>query len=172
MRCGDFSTDLTALRQFIHQGRPFLAEHLGTGQGAVTTDDNQAIDSLLDHVGGSLAAAIARAEFLTARGSNDGASAMQDTSHRIPVHFLNAFTTFHETLIALVDGVDFRTLVQRSANHGPDGCVHTLGITAAGENCNSFGCHNPVSRIIKIRNELYRGLSGTLVSDGQPHPWA
>ena len=88
---------------------------------------------------------------------------MQDTADRIPVHFLNAFTTFYEALIALVDGVHFRTLVQCGAHHGSDGRVHTLGITTAGKNRNSFGRHSPVSRIIKIQKELYRGLPGTRV---------
>ena len=59
---GRLRTDVTGLDELLQQGGPVLAELVGTGQGAVTADDHEPVDAVLQQVAGGRQLAGALAE--------------------------------------------------------------------------------------------------------------
>ena len=127
-----------ALDQLRKQGWPFTAEDIGTGQRAVSADDDQAIYAMLHQVQSGLPSALTGTEFITAGRTNNGATLVQNAADRIPVHLADLFTAIHQSLIAFVDCIDLSTPVQSRADHCADRGIHTLGVASTGEYCYSF----------------------------------
>jgi len=94
------------LHQLIQQAGPLLTEQIGTGEGAIASNDHQIGDALLDQVVGSLQATLALTEVLAAGGSNNGATTMDDGRDRGPVGFLDAIASINHSLVTLADEVD------------------------------------------------------------------
>ncbi len=158
---GHFGADLAALGKLGHDGRPFLAEDVRAGQRAVAADDDQPVDPILEQVAGSRPASFGRAESFAAGRPDDGPAALQDPANRIPVHLSDVVATFHQSLVAFIDGVDFRPFIQGGAHHGPHGRVHSLGIATTGQNCNSFCCHSCFQTPDTISIDVSRHRAGS-----------
>ena len=95
----------------------------------------------MEHVTGGRPTSFRFVKSFAARRSNEGPAALQDPGDGIPIHHLDMVPAFHQTLVALVDGEDFRPFIKGSTHHGAYCRVHSLGISTAGQYCNSFCSH-------------------------------
>ena len=79
------------------------------------------------------------AKFRAAGCAKNCAAFVQNPSAGCPFHLADIFAPLNHPLIAFIDAIDFRALIKRGAHSGADGCVHSLGVTATGQNSKSFG---------------------------------
>ncbi|MPM77028.1 hypothetical protein SDC9_124027 [bioreactor metagenome] len=107
------------------------------GQAAVAADHHQPVDAAFDQVAGGLQASLAGAELLAAEGPDDGATASEDRTDVVPAERPDAVPAVDHALVALEDGEDLGSPMDGGAHDCAHGRVHTLGISAAGENSDS-----------------------------------
>ena len=136
---GRLCADITGLDELLEQGGPVLAELVGAGQGAVAPDDHEPVDAVLQEVAGGRQLAGALAELSRAGGADDGAAALEDGAHRVPLQGADAVTPGHGPGPALHDRVGPGPQTDGGAHHGPHGRVHALGVTAGGEDPDAQG---------------------------------
>ena len=58
--------DATSLVQLLHEGGPFAAKNVGTGEGAITAADGKAVDTKFDEVFGGLQTTFPGADYMSA----------------------------------------------------------------------------------------------------------
>ena len=134
--------DCAGLDQFVQQRRPFLPEEVRAGQTAVAADDHERIDLMLDEILRGRAPPVAGAEVIRSGRADDGAALAQNAADRIPVHLADPIAAIDHALIAFVDRVHRHTAIERGADDGAHGRVHAGRIAAAGQYCQTFGCHS------------------------------
>ena len=113
-------------------------QDVGGCQAAVTSDDDEVIDALLDEVLRRLQASFAGAEFVASRGADDGPTLLHDAADCVPVHFLEVVAAVHQPAVALADGHHLDAEIEGRAHCRADGGIHAGRITTAGENGQSF----------------------------------
>lgn len=78
------NAELTTVKESLDMLRPFGAQLVGTGQGAVTTADDERVDSVADEVERGLATALGLAESGAASSSNQGSSDGSEPTDVVP----------------------------------------------------------------------------------------
>ena len=136
---GRFRADVAAGDELLEQGGPVLAELIGAGQGPVAADDHEPVDAVLQEVAGGCQLTGALAELGRAGGADDGAAALEDGAHRVPLQGADAVATGHGAGPALHDCVRLCPQADGGAYHGPHGRVHALGVPAGGEDPDTQG---------------------------------
>lgn len=106
--CALLCRDSVRLQKLVQQAAPFDAEQVGAGQGAVTADDNEVCDSLLDEILGGLQAAPTLFEVHATGRSYDGTATVDDAGHCGPVSFSDVLAAIDHSLVALFDEVDLQ----------------------------------------------------------------
>ena len=120
---------------------PFAAELVRTRQRAVTSDDNQVVDAVLQQVRGCAVTPLVRAEFGAASRADDRATFCKDRGHVRPLQLLDGIAPVARPLPALKDRIGLRLPRQGRAHHCADGRVHALGIAARGQDTDTNCAH-------------------------------
>lgn len=122
--------------KFLEQGGPFGAEHVGTGEGSVTTTDDQGVDAVEDHVFGGDHTSGALEEGGTTLGANEGTTQREPISDILPVKPLDHVTALDQTLISVVDTVRVAIEMDGRTDDGSNDGVHARGVTSRGHDGN------------------------------------
>ena len=125
----------------------FGAQLMGAAKGAVTADDDEAIDTELFQVGVCLFAAFMFEEFLAAGGLEDGAAALDDIGHASGVH--GDDIVLDHSAITAHDAKYLHSIIYSGTNNGTDGGIHSRSIAAGSEyaNFSDFVFHLIVQKI-------------------------
>ena len=121
--------------------RPLAAELVRTRQGTVTTDHHEVIDTVLKQVCGRAVATLVRAEVRAAGRADHRAALGKDRGHVRPLHLLNGIATHAGPLPAFIDRVGLRAARQRRTHNRANSRVHSLGVTARGEDTDTNCAH-------------------------------
>ena len=121
--------------------RPLAAELVRTRQGTVTTDYHEVIDTVLKQVRGRAVATLVRAEVRAAGRADHCAALGKDRGHVRPLHFFNGIATRAGPLPAFIDRVGLRAARQRRTHNRANSRVHSLGVTARGEDTDTNCAH-------------------------------
>ena len=117
-------------------------------EGAVTADDNYAVDALFPADSRCLFHALGSIE-LRAAGSKQGRAAMlHNVGHAAHVHFLQV--SIEQAVIAPHDAVNLHAKVQAGTDHCPHCRVHARSVAAAGQYCNIFRTHCQFLQLFKM----------------------
>jgi hypothetical protein len=96
--------DVTAPRELVEQRRPLAPEEIGPREAAVTADDHEAVDPVLDEVPGGQQAALAGPELRAPRRPDDRAAALDDAADVFPPQGADAIAAGDEALVAVEHG--------------------------------------------------------------------
>ncbi len=113
--------DLATLQQCGHMLLPLLPQHVCSGETAVATDDDQAVDVMDKQVSYRQQPAFFGAEFLAPGRSDDGAATVKDAANRSPIHRADALSTIDHPSITFV----YRKNVGTSVEGSTDNCTHS-----------------------------------------------
>jgi hypothetical protein len=118
--------------ELLDEARPLASESVGTSERAVTTADDQSIDTLLDHVVRSRETTLALVESHAASSTDQGTTLGKPASDILPLHLLDHVATVDETLVALVDSVGRAARRNGLPDNSSDGAVHARRVTTRG----------------------------------------
>ena len=114
----------------------FAGQGLGTAEGTVTADDDDAFDAeTVAHVGRLLLTAVGH-ELHAAGRSENGTTALYDVGYAAQVHLRDI--TGHQAFIAIVDADDAHIVFKAGTDDGTDSCIHARGVAAAGKDADRF----------------------------------
>lgn len=113
-------------RQSYARDIEFLGEYLRTGKRAVSSYDDQGIDTVLDHIVISFLPAFRRHEILRSCSLENGTSPLDSTADTLGCHLL--YLIIYQSFITPVNAHDFPAVENRGPCHGPDSSIHSRRI--------------------------------------------
>ena len=114
-------------RQSYARDIEFLGEYLRTGKRAVSSYDDQGIDTVLDHIVISFLPAFRRHEILRSCSLENGTSPLDSTADTLGCHLL--YLIIYQSFITSINAHDFPAVENRGPCHGPDSSIHSRRIT-------------------------------------------
>ena len=119
-----------------HHRHAGLGQGLCAPEGAVAADGHDAVQPKQLAGGGGPLLPLGGAEFVAAGGIENGAAAVDDMGDSAGVHPQDV--AVDEAVVSPADADALNAPVQAAADYGADGCVHTRGVAAAGENADAL----------------------------------
>ena len=113
-------------RQSYARDIEFLGEYLRTGKRAVSSYDDQGIDTVLDHIVISFLPAFRRHEILRSCSLENGTSPLDSTADTLGCHLL--YLIIYQSFITSINAHDFPAVENRGPCHGPDSSIHSRRI--------------------------------------------
>ena len=113
-------------RQSYARDIEFLGEYLRTGKRAVSSYDDQGIDTVLDHIVISFLPAFRRHEILRSCSLENGTSPLDGTADTLGCHLL--YLIIYQSFITSINAHDFPAVENRGPCHGPDSSIHSRRI--------------------------------------------
>ena len=113
-------------RQSYARDIEFLGEYLRTGKRAVSSYDDQGIDTVLDHIVISFLPAFRRHEILRSCSLENGTSPLDSTADTLGCHLL--YLIIYQSFITSINTHDFPAVENRGPCHGPDSSIHSRRI--------------------------------------------
>ena len=137
---GRLGGDLAALGQLGDEPGPVRAEYVGAGERAVSADDDETVDVVLQEVAGGGQLPVALAELRGAGGADDRAAAVEDRADRVPVERADAVASGDGAGPPLHDGVGLGAHAQGCPDDGAHGGIHPLRVTAGRQDTDPHRC--------------------------------
>jgi hypothetical protein len=109
------------LDEVVEQRWPFLTEEVGPCQAAISTNDDQRVDAVRNQIARRPEPPLAGTEGGASGRADDGPAAVEYPADGVPRHLAYVIPTIDHPLVALIDGVDIQTVVERGSDDGPDG---------------------------------------------------
>ena len=113
-------------RQSYARDIEFLGEYLRTGKRAVSSYDDQGIDTVLDHIVISFLPAFRRHEILRSCSLENGTSPLDSTADTLGCHLL--YLIIYQSFITSINAHDFPAVENRGPCHSPDSSIHSRRI--------------------------------------------
>ena len=135
-------------RQADNRQARLFREQRAARQAAVTADDDEAFDPTLHEVLKALAAAFRRLEFRAASRSEERASALDEIADAAARELLDI--VIEHALIAVIDAIDFYTLVECRTDNGTRRSIHARAVAARCHYSNRFFDHGNISPIPSV----------------------
>ena len=132
MGLGLLRADSARVGQFAHVVGPGQTELTAAGQRTVTTDDDEAVNAVLDEVGHRGELALAGLELHGTGGTDHGTALAENAGDVAPAELSDVVTTVDGASPSLVDGEHLRTGVDAATHNRANRGVHPLGVAARG----------------------------------------
>jgi hypothetical protein len=129
--------ELLALDELLEQAGPFVAESVSTGEGAVTTADDDSVNALDNQVLCGCSAALALHELHASCCADESTTFGEKPTDVLPVHLLDHVAALDKTVVALIDSEGLAVVVDGHADDGSHRTVHARRVASAGHDTNS-----------------------------------
>ena len=123
-------------RQADDRNARLLRKQRSTAQGAVTTDDAEALNATVNKVLIAEHTAFRRLPAFAAGRSQERTTALDDITNVFGLHLKHIF--FKQTMITITDTPDFYAFIESRTNNCTSCCVHSRAVATAGHDCNAF----------------------------------